>query len=547
MRQIGPYQIEGVIGAGGMGVVYKGRHVTLGRLAAIKTLLPDKAGDAALRARFIAEGKAQALLEHDGIVKVYDAFTDGGELFIAMEYVEGETLAKTLEKLPHHRMPLEEVLEISTQFLTALHYVHGQKIIHRDIKPLNVMLCHGRVKLMDWGLAIVDGAPRFTVTNRVPGTLPYMSPEQIEGKPLDARTDIYSWGVVLHQMLAGALPFAEQGIYARWLGPPELREFVPDLPAGVSDAVKMALQADPAKRFASAVELRDALREGALGFLDVLPHDSDATVPYTVPDAIVETQPPVSQDPSISRRWVWIAIAACLVAMVYVTVSLWNRQPAFDFRPPQQRGSSSNGTDRIVIDFAAPLPAVLKSRKQPQEAPKQQPPVVDDRAATQRAADDATRIEIEQLRARIALALKRADADVRNNSFASAREQVAQAERWEQQSAGLWQERDAIERMRGRINEAEELERVHRQQEAMWSSRIADVESDLRKERWPEAERFAKNIIDSADAPEPVRARASELLQQAKDGRAAIFKETEVGNTQNTIVRKPPSPPRKNR
>ena len=329
MRQrIGPYRIEKVIGNGGMGLVYKGRHESLDRCAALKALLPSDALDAAARQRLVHEARAHALLAHENIVSVYDFIPDDGELFIAMEYVDGETLTALLERSPSRRLPADAALRLILQVLAALAHVHAGKITHRDVKPSNVLVCNGNVKLTDFGIALVPDAPRLTAQQRLIGTIQYMSPEQLQGKDADSRSDIYSAALVLYAMLAGDPPFPSRdpltALSQRMAGAPSLRRIVPDLAPGIWEAICTALQVDPEQRFPSAAAFRGVLHEISVGFLQRR-SDPEEDIPTEVRESITEAEPlPDAPSHSIVP---WIVLATGLPAAGYVLVNLLSHPP----------------------------------------------------------------------------------------------------------------------------------------------------------------------------------------------------------------------------
>jgi serine/threonine protein kinase/tetratricopeptide (TPR) repeat protein len=215
-RQIGVYEILAWVGAGGMGEVYRARDTKLGRDVALKILPGWLAADPDRLARFEREARALAALNHPHICTVHDFGREGHIQYIVMEYIEGETLAARLRKGP---LSLEEVLRQAGQISDALAAAHARGVIHRDVKPTNIMITtDGRVKMLDFGLAKLvntelgfsptPGAPVTTDTDIVLGTAPYTSPEQAEGRPVDARSDVFSFGAVFYEMLAGRPPFA---------------------------------------------------------------------------------------------------------------------------------------------------------------------------------------------------------------------------------------------------------------------------------------------------------------------------------------------------
>src|SRR3954447_12628979 len=214
-QKIGDYQILNELGSGGMGRVYKVRNVITDRVEAMKVLLPDLAGRQELAARFLREIKVLATLDHPNIAALRTALTLDNQLVMIMEYVEGTTLASRIER---GAVPVPEALSYIDQVLSALSYAHQQHVIHRDIKPGNMMLTtHGIVKLMDFGLARSDeeGSPmNLTKTGTTLGSISYMSPEQVKGENTDERSDLYSVGISLYEIVTGRRPFQANSDYS---------------------------------------------------------------------------------------------------------------------------------------------------------------------------------------------------------------------------------------------------------------------------------------------------------------------------------------------
>src|SRR3954464_4598451 len=221
--KLGPYEVISPIGAGGMGEVYRARDTRLDRSVAIKIVSGDLTANPELRQRFEREARALSSLSHPHICALYDIgqLDANGSDYLVMEYLEGETLAKRLER---GAMPIRELLKVSVEVADALDKAHRQGLIHRDLKPGNIMLTKGGAKLMDFGLAKAaamagaHAAPAFsaaatlgqspvTVTGTIVGTVQYMSPEQIQGKDADGRSDIFAFGSVLYEMVTGKMPF----------------------------------------------------------------------------------------------------------------------------------------------------------------------------------------------------------------------------------------------------------------------------------------------------------------------------------------------------
>lgn len=211
LTKVGRYEITGELGRGAMGVVYKALDPTIGRTVALKTMRLDGHGmeSGELVRRFQNEARAAGLLSHPNIVTIYDAGEVDGIFYIAMEYIEGTTLDHVLAE--RQILDADEIVRISREICKGLDYAHAHGIIHRDVKPANIMLtAAGSVKIMDFGIAKAGGS--MTSTGQVLGTPNYMSPEQVRGKPLDGRTDLFSFGVVLYEMVTGEKPFVGQNV-----------------------------------------------------------------------------------------------------------------------------------------------------------------------------------------------------------------------------------------------------------------------------------------------------------------------------------------------
>ena len=263
MGRIGDYEILSVLGAGGMGKVFKVRNVISDRIEAMKVLLPDLAGRQELAERFLREIKVLAGLNHPNIAALRTALTLDNRLVMIMEYVEGVTLAARLEQGGAIATP--DAVNYIDQVLAALGYAHQQRVIHRDIKPANMMLTpQGVVKIMDFGIARSANDRGLTATGTTLGSLFYMSPEQVKGQPVDERSDLYSVGVSLYEMVTGQRPFqadSDYSIMAAHLeqAPRPPIDFGVALPAGLNEIILMALAKDPAQRFKTADAFRRAL------------------------------------------------------------------------------------------------------------------------------------------------------------------------------------------------------------------------------------------------------------------------------------------------
>lgn len=265
----GRYEIGAALGEGGMAKVFKGTDTVLGRTVAVKVLAPQFAKDKQFVDRFRREAQAAAALNHPNVVSVYDTGDQGTVHFIVMEYVEGATLAEMIARDgPLHP---DRAIEISQAVGRALGAAHAAGVIHRDVKPGNIMLTKdGDVKVMDFGIARAVSSDSVTQTATVLGTASYLSPEQAQGEMVDGRSDIYSLGCVLYEMLTGRAPFVGDtpvSVAYKHVNEPPIppRTLNADVPPGLEQVVMKALAKNPANRFQSAEELVDDLARAAAG------------------------------------------------------------------------------------------------------------------------------------------------------------------------------------------------------------------------------------------------------------------------------------------
>jgi len=250
------YKIEKIIGIGGMAVVYKAVDLLMRRVVAVKMLKDEIAADEQSVRRFINESKAVAMLSHPSIVNIYDVSVRDNVKYIVMEYVEGITLKSYMSH--KGKLSFKEIVSYSEQILSALEHAHAKGIVHRDIKPHNIMLLkNGRIKVMDFGIAKLPNAETLTLTDKAIGTVYYISPEQASGGHIDARSDLYSLGVLMYEMSCAQLPFnADSPVSVALMQvnenaiPP--RKLNPSIPAGLEQIIQKAMEKDPEERYQNA-------------------------------------------------------------------------------------------------------------------------------------------------------------------------------------------------------------------------------------------------------------------------------------------------------
>ncbi len=393
---LGDYQIIGILGAGGMGRVYKVRNVISDRIEALKVLLPDLANAPELADRFMREIKVQASLEHPNIANLHTAVRVENQLLMLMEYLEGLTLEQRLQQ---GRIPVPEAVDYIRQVLSALDYAHQRGVIHRDIKPANMMLVGSTVKLMDFGIAKAAGDQRLTMTGTTMGSLYYMSPEQIKGAAnLDARADLYSVGVSLYELVTGKRPFdgdSQFAIMAAHLEktPVPPVSIDPSLPELLNDLILMSVAKEPDERFQTAGAFRNALG-GLVGAGAAPTATLPAAPPAIMPAQPVMPPPPVMTAPMAaaplaaaapapaavsaqprSRRGLWMAlgaVAAVLAVVAAIQFGPWKStkaapEPAASVpaaQAPQQPASQPAATQTPAAP-AVPTPAPTQANSQP--------------------------------------------------------------------------------------------------------------------------------------------------------------------------------------
>jgi serine/threonine-protein kinase len=352
----GRYRLDAEIARGGMATVWRGEDPLLARTVAVKTLDPVLAEDEALRTRFRREAVAAAAVAHPNIFATYDTGEDDGIAYIVMELVDGATLRQAIDL--HGPLPPARAADITAQVADALAAAHARGLVHRDIKPSNVLVqLDGRVKVTDFGIAKAtdQGGEDLTRAGNVMGTARYLAPEQLEGKAIDDRVDVYALGLVLYEMLTGSTPFGadtEIGTAVARLttAPPRLGEVRAGIPAGLAHVAERALARDPEDRWPNAASMRDALAPFRIAAPD---RTADATMPVAMPRPRPE---PVTSHPTIiddgmgvgARLLIWFLALAIGFGGGYAGYVL-----ATDDSASTPRAAGSAGTTTLRIDGIA--------------------------------------------------------------------------------------------------------------------------------------------------------------------------------------------------
>src|SRR6267378_1190530 len=331
-RRLGPYEILSAIGAGGMGEVYRARDTRLDRIVAIKVLPTHLADRSELRERFEREARTIASLNHPHICTLHDIGQQDGIDYLVMEYLEGETLAQRLLKGP---LPLEQVLQYAIEISDALDKAHRKGVTHRDLKPGNIMLTKTGTKLLDFGLAklkqevapvnvqlseVATADDPLTAKGTIVGTLQYMAPEQLEGKEVDARTDIFAFGAVVYEMATGKKCFegkSQAGLIAAILqiNPPPISSLQPMTPPALDRVVKRCVAKESDDRWQSANDLTNELKW-------IAESGSEAGVPA-----------PILTDRKSRKRLVWSVVAILLVAALALGAYSYLRRAPVNIEP----------------------------------------------------------------------------------------------------------------------------------------------------------------------------------------------------------------------
>ncbi len=368
-KRVGDYEVLELLGTGGMGHVYRARNIISNRTEALKILLPELSADREFADRFIAEIRTLASLDHPNIASLHTAFQTDDQLVMVMEYVKGHTLEQRAYLSP---MTTPTVVDYITQALSALTYAHTRSVIHRDIKPANLMVTsEGVVKLMDFGIAKSQVDINLTRTGTTIGSFYYMSPEQVNGAKADARSDLYSTGIVLYELLAGRRPFESDSTYGvldkqLHSAPQPPIELNSALPPQLNAIILKALAKDPAERFQTADAFRDVLKPFCTEAASAPAPASSATAtpppppptpssdypafqPVVVPQQPATAYPSAPLPRSTTSKPLWIATGALAAVLALICVAI--------------------AVPRLLRTHASEVPAANSPSTQPAPAP----------------------------------------------------------------------------------------------------------------------------------------------------------------------------------
>jgi eukaryotic-like serine/threonine-protein kinase len=316
----GRYKLEAKLGSGGMSTVYLARDTTLDRPVAVKVMHREMSEQADQLERFRQEARAVAKLSHPNVVAVIDAGEDGGHPYIVFEYVEGETLKQRINRVG--ALDAQEALAYAIEIARGLAVAHARKMVHRDIKPQNVLIdAEGRAKLTDFGISRQLEQDGMTATGRVLGTTDYVAPEQAMGHPVDQRSDVYSLGVVLYEMLTGQVPFSadsQVGVAMKHVNEelPDVQQRRPELSAAAAMTVERATAKDPDERYQTVGEM--------IGDLSTALEVEAARAGSTTGEAtsVLEAVPPAERKLSSGGRWSRVAVVALLLVAAAVLAAV---------------------------------------------------------------------------------------------------------------------------------------------------------------------------------------------------------------------------------
>jgi serine/threonine protein kinase len=336
LGRLGDYRILAMVGIGGMGIVFRAGDIKLNRLVALKVMKPEAVSDDIARQRFMAEGRSAASIQHDHVITIYQVGEDNGLPFMAMQFLEGETLDRRIKR--QGKLPATEIQRIGREIASGLQAAHDKGLIHRDIKPGNIWLetGTGRVKILDFGLVRPTGDQyqHLTRTGFVMGTPGYMSPEQARGTKVDARSDLFSLGSVLYEMCTGREPFMGADMMATLMAlamesPPPIRLLNPEIPPALAELVSWLLAKSAEDRPRSARMVADSLAK-------IQPKPTGAANPDPTPQPISFSNGtwngPICESTTPVKAGTSPLFVVALAAVVFILIALFI-VPSFSVAP----------------------------------------------------------------------------------------------------------------------------------------------------------------------------------------------------------------------
>jgi hypothetical protein len=573
-RHIGVYEVEGQVGSGGMGAIFRGRDPRFDRPVAIKLLHSQFQGDAGIVDRFKAEAVIQAKLNHPHIVTVLDFVAEEGTLAIVMEFVDGEPLSRTIESAGGP-LAADRVARLMDQILSAMSYAHGAGLVHRDIKPSNVLVqrfgTDEVAKVMDFGIAKILGSEKLqTATGAKMGTLAYMSPEHVRSpKHVDARSDIYSLGVVLYELVSGTLPFDAESEYELMRRiveepVPDVREVAGPVPAPFGSVIERALAKDPAERFQTCDEMRAALigrpvaAEGAAPTVPATAPAWPRSTPATSARSVARTAAPGPavtaariEAPPAARSGRGLLVGAAFAAAVLVAAGAFLiRQSAAD--RAASAASQQLEAERVRAEEAkkaldgARLAAEARLAEEGRLADLRATAEQAARAREQHASDDARAAQEERVRrarADLEAASAKAAALQAQGEAEAARNvaRAAEADVPPDLVVALATELAAVRRLVKELEDAVLQERsasAARQERA----RSLEIRLDLARRqlaegKFPEAKSTCEQLLAEPGLPEETRAAGQRLAAEADESLRRVFEKSRVGPTRQKPAR----------
>ena len=393
-EQVGKYILERKLGEGGMAMVWMARHTDLGKAVAIKCLSTRLTTNPEYEQRFLSEGRRQAGLRHPNIVEVVDFLVKGDDRFLVMDFVEGLSVSAYQKQAGGGPLPLELVDSVGWEIGQALEYAHKKGLVHRDVKPSNILLdAENKAYLTDFGIALAVGEDRLTRTGMAVGTVHYMSPEQIaRPREIDHRSDIYSFGCVLYDMLTGRPPFvpAEGDTDFTVMNghltqqPPPVHTLNPQVPPAVEHVVNKCLAKDPNDRYETAGEMARALRRAF--------HPDMTTGQLRMPETM-QTPVPVPAAQPVAQNKMLLAAAAFLVVLGLGGAAIWFLGRGGEEPPVVQQEAPVVQQQAPVKQELPPPPPPVVVESTPVKAPEAPPPVKKQVEKKKPAQEDAAQFE----------------------------------------------------------------------------------------------------------------------------------------------------------